>query len=83
MLRIRLLIASTAGTTTQEVKVDQDDPTNQGKWVQLGGSYFNVSQVALSNLSASTTAVSVVADAVMIVPDTIGAFSYSTPVSRC
>ncbi len=75
-----ITFAGSSGTTSQTVKVDQSDPTNQGKWVQIGGSYFNVSQVALSNLSASAS-VSVVADAVMIVPDTIGAFSYSTPVA--
>lgn len=67
-----------------EVKLDQSDTANHGRWVKLGSSYFNVSKVTLSNATtvhkSNASSFKVVADAVMIVPDSIDAFSYSTPV---
>ncbi|MCE5315703.1 MAG: hypothetical protein ABFD49_07930 [Armatimonadota bacterium] len=60
------------------VKVDQSDVSNQGRWVQIGNSYFNVKQVSLEKSYSDTTMI--VADAVMIVPNTIGSFGYSSPV---
>lgn len=79
--------------TKAEVTVDQASLQNQGKWVKLGSSYFNVDAVELSKGTraheskeaqdaglTSPSDFSVVADAVMIVPETIGAFSYSTVV---
>ena len=59
------------------VNINQADLGNQGKWVQLGSSYFNVSGVTMEKTSGDI----VVADAVMIVPDTIGSFSYSSPAA--
>lgn len=71
-------------TDTVEVKVDQSLAANQGRWVKLGSSYFNVSAVSLSNLTKTpgidTSQFCVVADAVRIIPETIEAFGYSTPV---
>lgn len=75
---------------TTRVTVDQSRPRNQGRWVRLGSSYFNVSRVTLSDgtnmkdengdpIPAGSRVV--VADAVMIVPETVGAFGYCTPVT--
>ena len=84
-------------TTTDTITVDQSVAGNQGKWVLLGASYFDVVSVALSNIAQpdstgvdSTGALTgvasqegyVVADAIMIVPDTMGAFGYCTPVAE-
>lgn len=71
---------------TAVVKIDQDSASNQGRWVRIGSSYFNVSSVSLSNITQTlkpgktANDYCVVADAVMIVPDTIEAFTYSSPV---
>lgn len=75
---------------TTKISVDQSNADNQGKWVRLGSSFFNVSKVSLDNVKApsvpaipnepAASTYHVVADAVMIVPDTIDSFSYSTPV---
>lgn len=79
-------VGSSGSTVTAEVRLDQSSVDNQGKWVQLGSSYFNVSKVALSTktkqVESGRTAADyvVVADACMIVPSTIGAFGYCTPV---
>lgn len=104
------------GETTATVRVDQASLANQGRWVKLGGSYFNVRSVSLSNVTSAQvvapvppgdippgdeppppapaqpagsptaqggdpSAFGVVADAVMIVPESIGEFSYSTVVT--
>ncbi len=75
------------GTATDTVYVDQT--ASPGQWTQVGGSYFNVSQVEVTNavnsagaLDSAGLPVCVVADAVMIVPDTMGAFGYCTPVAN-
>ncbi len=68
-----------------QVSVNQADPENQGKWVKIG-SYFNVTKVELlthatahaEGLFASDYVV--VADAVQIIPDTIEAFGYCSPI---
>ncbi|MEN6356582.1 MAG: hypothetical protein ABFD83_05800 [Armatimonadota bacterium] len=70
---------SSGSTTTATVTIDQSDQTNQGKWVQLGSSYFNVTNVKLEPVSSGRT---VIADAVMVVPDSIGTFSYCSPVAN-
>lgn len=63
---------------------DPSTPGNQGRWVKLG-SYFNVNSLTLINEIAppgdglSESDYCVVADAAMIVPDTIGSFGYCTP----
>ena len=74
--------AGSVSSGTATVHVDQSSIDNQGRWVKLGSSYFNVSKVTLSNSSAqdSPTSYSVFADAVMIVPDSIESFGYCTPV---
>ncbi|MHB9038466.1 MAG: hypothetical protein ACYC64_17580 [Armatimonadota bacterium] len=76
---------SSGGLSSSTVTVDQSSAENQGKWVKLGSSYFNVSEVNLGKVEKATGTPSgsiVVADAVMIVPDTIGAFSYCSPVAN-
>lgn len=79
---------------TAKIVIDQSMEQNQGRWVKLGASYFNVQSVTLTNETHVNTVVNpggqpatvapdyfaVAADAVMIVPDTIDAFSYSTPL---
>jgi len=73
-------------TRTDVVRIDQRDPsdegTNCGRWVRIGGDYWNPTKVELSNMSqAGDTDRVVVADAIMVVPAEIGPFSYSTAVS--
>lgn len=80
-----------SSVTSAQVQVDQSSLANQGRWVQLGTSYFNVQSVSLSvgtgahnySQNAGTTPAdyNVVADAVMIVPESIGPFSYSTVIT--
>jgi len=76
---------STATAATQ-VKVNQALLDNQGKWVKIGSSFFNVQSVRLDNtvgvLASGKTPSNycVTADAVMIVPETIDAFGYCSPV---
>ena len=85
---------STGGTKTVWVRVDQSDQSdvppnvpkledpNVGRWVRLGGSYWNPEKVVISTESQIGDVTRVVeADAIMVVPDDIGAFSYSTPVT--
>ncbi|MCL5103391.1 MAG: PQQ-binding-like beta-propeller repeat protein [Armatimonadetes bacterium] len=74
---------SGGNTETTTVKVDQSIASNQGRWVKLG-SYFAVEKVSLSNKSSLADASNyvVVADAMMIVPETVGAFTYSTPATN-
>lgn len=78
---------------TATIRIDQRDPTdsdtdnllsnpNAGRWVRVGGSYWNPSRVELSNVTQLTdTTRVVVADAIMVIPEEIGPFSYSTAVS--
>ncbi|MGC8861375.1 MAG: hypothetical protein ACP5R5_01220 [Armatimonadota bacterium] len=79
-------VGSDGNAASTEVKLDQARLENQGRWVQLGTSYFNVTKVSLSQqteLAApgrSASSYAVVADACMIVPNTIDAFGYCTPV---
>lgn len=74
-------------TKTDEIKIDQGAVANQGRWVKLGSSFFNVQSVTLDNVTKTTASGKnpgdyvVVADACMIVPDTIDAFTYSSPVA--
>ncbi|MCX8053217.1 MAG: hypothetical protein N3B12_05365, partial [Armatimonadetes bacterium] len=82
------------GEKEAKVAVDQANIDNQGRWVQLGSSYFNVKKVSLSTetkavdpgdpergIPPKTSAdYIVIADACMIVPNTIDAFGYCTPV---
>jgi len=72
------------------VTVDQGDPQVAGTWVKLGGSYFNPTQVTLTNtatpeVSATNpklvTDYAVVADAIMLVPNSIEGLGYSSPVT--
>lgn len=72
-------VISYNGSDTATVIINQSSTSNQGKWVQLGSSYFNVKEVSLQPVTSGRT---VVSDAVMIVPDTIGTFSYCSPVAN-
>jgi outer membrane protein assembly factor BamB len=79
-------IDAEGATTAAEVRIDQGLASNQGRWVKLGGSYYKVNSVTLTNVTRALFGrenagdFSVVADAVMIVPETIGPFTYSSPV---
>ncbi|MFQ3549878.1 MAG: hypothetical protein SNJ70_09030, partial [Armatimonadota bacterium] len=77
-------VSGQSGVTTESVKVtiSQALDQNQGRWVRLGSSFFNVKAVVLSNKTSASnpSSVCVVADAVQIVPESIGAFGYCTPV---
>ncbi|HOM72009.1 MAG TPA: PQQ-binding-like beta-propeller repeat protein, partial [Armatimonadota bacterium] len=65
---------------------------NAGKWVRLGSSYWNPRKVTLTTETQIASQINeelgngdtitrvVVADAIMVVPEDIGPFSYSTPV---
>jgi len=70
--------------TTETFTLDQSQPQNQGTWVRLGA-YFNVKSVTLTNATREKTTNDqvpdkcVVFDAVKIVPETVGPFSYSSP----
>ncbi len=70
------------GTATKEVRIDQNDPKYQGRWVDLG-SYFKPQQVVLTNKSASADPINlgVVADALMVVPETMLGFDKCTAVA--
>ncbi|MCX6345866.1 MAG: hypothetical protein NT018_12480 [Armatimonadetes bacterium] len=69
------------GTTT--IKVNQRLRVNQGRWVRLGA-FFNVTRLELSSKTTDMTTgksekdYCVVADAAMIVPETVGPFGYSS-----
>jgi hypothetical protein len=63
---------------TANVTVDQSRLENQGKWLKLGSSYFNVASVQLSS-ALGDRHLRRAADAVMWF-NTIDAFSYSSPV---
>ena len=67
------------GKTGAAPPVNQKLVANQGSWVKLG-TWFGVQSVSLSTKKGANDPADscVVADAVMIVPDTIGAFSYCT-----
>lgn len=91
------------GKRTDVVRIDQRDPleasrtgeqasraNNLGRWVRVGGDYWNPTEVELSNLSQALQGPNadaydmnrvVVADALMVVPAELGPFSYSTAVS--
>lgn len=69
---------------TTIIKIDQsdeiDDP-NVGRWVRIGTSYWNPRKVELftgSMIPDPVVTRYVVADAIMVVPEDIGPFSYST-----
>ncbi|MEN6520156.1 MAG: PQQ-binding-like beta-propeller repeat protein [Armatimonadota bacterium] len=76
---------------TDCVRVDQRDSSesddsvseyNCGTWVKIGSDYWDPRKVELSNVSqAGSTDRVVIADAIMVVPAELGAFSYSTAVS--
>ncbi|MEN6372040.1 MAG: PQQ-binding-like beta-propeller repeat protein [Armatimonadota bacterium] len=76
---------------TEWARVDQRDPSenvgsiseyNCGTWVKIGNDYWNPRKIELSNVSQTgDTDRAVIADAIMVVPAEIGAFSYSTAIS--
>ena len=65
---------------SDRIMIDQSDSSNWGRWVKLGSSYFDVMNVQLSNSDSTGNPSYVAADAVMIMPDTMAAFGYCTPV---
>jgi len=71
-----------AAPAVQSVTVNLAETKNQGRWVSLG-KFFNVSKVELQTTTKQTTPANyaVVADACMIVPEQVGAFGYSSPVT--
>lgn len=85
---------ATGASKTDWYRVDQStikqpdeagiEDKNVGKWVRIGGKFWNPSEVAVSPMSIAHDKASgrvVVTDAIMVVPEEIGAFKYSTAVS--
>ncbi len=75
--------------TDPERKQNMLSDLNSGKWVRVGGTYWNPSKVELTTLSDALSTSPrpgdekriVVADAIMVVPAEIGAFTYSSAVA--
>jgi hypothetical protein len=84
-------IESPSGSSV--VRINQSETggsdTNTGRWVRIGGKYWNPTKVVLSNQSQMLIANPqdddvdrvVVADAIMVIPEEIQPFSYSSVVS--